>query len=231
MKPHIILTRPLAQAQRFGASLAETLGDAAVVIESPLLQINPVEFGDVPDKGDVIFTSENGVAGFLAGAKVGERKAFCVGDRTAEAAREAGFDAFSASGTSADLIELIAEEGSGEMIYARGAHVARDLRADLSAIGIPVQEVLVYTQDPLALSEEAKELVQGAGRVIFPLFSSRSMGLLVEQGIGGGHSDIHAVCISKGVAKVAPEGCFASVIVCDAPNSLSMKKKLMSLVA
>jgi len=163
LKPHIILTRPLAQAQRFGASLTETLGDAAVVIESPLLQINPVEFGDVPDKGDVIFTSENGV--------------------------------------------------------------------DLSAIGIPVQEVLVYTQDPLALSEEAKELVQGAGRVIFPLFSSRSMGLLVEQGIGGGHSDIHAVCISKGVAKVAPEGCFASVIVCDAPNSRSMKKKLMSLVA
>lgn len=231
MKPHIVLTRPVAQSRRFAADLSQALGEAAGITESPLLQINPLDFGPVSDASDVIFTSENGVVGFVAGAAVGARRAFCVGDRTAKAAREAGFAALSASGAAADLIELIAREGGGEMIYARGAHVARDLSADLTAIGIPVHEVLVYTQDPLKLSEMANALVRGAGRVIFPLFSARSMELLIAQGVEEGQAEMHAVCISKGVAQVAPEGCFDSVVVCDAPNSRSMIEKLLSLVA
>jgi uroporphyrinogen-III synthase len=231
LKPHIVLTRPAVQATRFAEVLAKALGNRASIVVSPLLQINPLDFGAVPDNRDVIFTSINGVTGFVAGGGAGERKAFCVGDKTAQAARAAGFEALSAGGTSADLIGLIASEGGGEMIYARGAHVARDLSADLAAIGIPVSEVLVYSQDPLELSPEVKKLLQGVTPLIFPLFSKRSMELLGAQEIGGVSVNMSAVCISEGVADAAPEGCFDRIAVCDSPNGRSMIESLQSLVA
>jgi uroporphyrinogen-III synthase len=231
LKPHIVLTRPVEQSRRFAEALTDALGGAVEVVVSPLMQINPLEFGPVRPERDVIFTSENGVAGFVAGAEVRGRKAFCVGDRTAEAAREAGFEAYSASGTSVDLIELIASEGGGEMIYARGAHIARDLKTDLAAIGIPVEEVLVYGQDPLALGDDVRSLLCGSGPVVFPLFSRRSMRLLVEQGVGESAALVRAVCISKSVAGEVPSGVFEVVDICDAPNSRSMIESLRLVIA
>ena len=231
MTPAILLTRPARQSKRFAGELREKLSSHPCILVSPLLQIIPQAFDAVPDNLDVIFTSENAVAGFVASSVVGARRAFCVGDRTAEAAREAGFDALSAGGTAMDLIDLIAQEGGGDLIYAHGTHVSRDLSADLAAIGIPVHSRLVYAQADLTLSQEARSRISGAGRVIFPLFSTRSMELLCTQDIAGATAHLHAVCISSGVAAAAQEGVFDDITVCNAPNSRSMIDALRAVIA
>src|SRR5205085_4803398 len=70
-----------------------------------------------------------------------------VGDRTAEAARAAGFaDITSTGGSAADLAALAAghfAKGT-PLLYLAGSDRARDLAADLAPHGLPVCTVEIY---------------------------------------------------------------------------------------
>lgn len=234
----VILTRPLLQAQRFGAELRAEFGDRIDVIVSPLLRTTPMVISDqqvvMDSTRDVIFTSESGVEGFAVLADANGRRAFCVGDRTADAARAAGFEALSASGNSVDLLALVSEEGGGEMIYARGTHVARDLKGDLAALGIPVSEVIVYDQEPQSLSDAALKALSGVQRVIFPVFSPRTARVLSEvltQDGGDFTAPRIALCLSQNVANQVKAAHFSEVIQSEAPNAAAMRSAFESLIA
>jgi uroporphyrinogen-III synthase len=221
----------LPQARQFAEAFPDNISNSVTVHFSPLLDIKHLDASDIATDLDVIFTSENGVDAFSALSDPAGRRAFCVGDRTARAASAAGFEALSASGTATDLIELIASEGAGEVIYARGEHIARDLRSELGALGVPVRDLIVYAQNALPLSSEIIELLSGDQRVIFPLFSARSMGLLKEAIKGKINAELIAVCISKNVANAVPDGMFAEKHTCAAPNSAAMIQALSAVIA
>ncbi len=228
---HLVLTRPLPQAQQFADSFPRAITDHVTVHFSPLLDILHLQPEIISGDLDVIFTSENGVDAFSALNDPKGRRAFCVGDRTARAAQAAGFDALSASGTATDLIELVAAEGAGEVIYARGEHIARDLKVELGALGVPVHDLIVYAQNAVPLSAEITGLLSGAERVIFPLFSARSMRLLNEAIEGEINAELIAVCISKNVSNAVPDGMFAEKHTCSAPNSAAMIQALSAVIA
>ncbi|MEP5757952.1 MAG: uroporphyrinogen-III synthase [Litoreibacter sp.] len=234
----VILTRPRPQAQRFGAELRAEFGSGIDVVVSPLLRILPLigphEHAALKRDCDVIFTSENGVDGFAAAAEARGRRAFCVGDRTADAARAAGFEALSASGNSGDLVALISEEGGGEMLYVRGEHVARDLKSNLAEFGIPVTDVVVYTQELQPFNDVAMEQLRGEHPVIFPLFSARTSRILLEQLTQLGDAltaPLTAVCLSGNVAKQVQNTHFAEVILSKAPNAAAMRCAFGALIA
>ncbi|GHC51454.1 uroporphyrinogen-III synthase [Neogemmobacter tilapiae] len=167
----VLLTRPLAASQRFARSLASW-----PVVISPLQSVQNVPV-DQP-KGDfaaVLFTSENAVRALQGRGWNLPQLAFCVGDRTAEVACEAGYQAESAGGDALTLAELIRTKGlAGPFLHPHG----REVRQDFAALGLNVQGVVVYETLPCGLTDQALALLAGSGSVIAPVFSPRSADLL-----------------------------------------------------
>lgn len=213
MKPVLIITRPEPDGSRF-AGLVQGAVDIEVML-SPLLEIVPLEAKCTSNA--YIFTSTNGVA---QTKRLGLRgvRAWCVGDRTAEMARAAGYDSISARGTVEDLISLIlAQKPQGAIAHIRGKEARGDLGPRLRAAGIKCSDVIAYEQRPLPLSPEVKAKIEGGDPVIIPLFSPKSAALLVEQTRIGPNAVLLAM--SEAVAKVFPAG---RAHVVSEPNGLAM---------
>ena len=177
--PTILLTRPLAQSRRF----ADQVGGAVI---SPLMApefLNPA----LPD-GDfaaLILTSETGTEAARRISATGVALpglAYCVGNRTAQAARAAGFQAVSAEGDANALLALIgAQHNAGKLLLLRPEDAAGDLADRLNSAGIETVSVTVYHQKPQSLTAEAIALLQGDTPVILPVFSPRSAQLLAAE--------------------------------------------------
>lgn len=177
MKPVLIMTRPEPDGARFAATLTEAV--EVEIIFSPLMEIVPLDVACQAD--EVIFTSTNGV---LQAGRLGLSggRAWCVGDRTAEMAREAGFSAISAQGTVEDLLTLILEAApKGDLAHIRGEETRGDLGPRLRAKGVNCADVIAYEQVSKPLNQEALLAIDGSTPVIIPLFSPRSATLLLKQ--------------------------------------------------
>ncbi|TCP61163.1 uroporphyrinogen-III synthase [Rhodovulum bhavnagarense] len=174
--PLLLLTRPRMQADRFARQFTERFGSDFAIAIAPVLEIvlydRPVSLDGV---GGVVFTSENGVAGLAAVTTDRTPHAYCVGDRTADAAREAGFQARSARGTAEELIEVIAADPpSGSLLHLRGEHVRGDICGALSARGFAATDCVVYDQRACEIPQPVKDAVADARLTYLPLFSPRS---------------------------------------------------------
>ncbi len=181
-RPNLLLTRPDAQSQRFAGEVAARFGAMEVVI-SPLLV--PRFLPATPPSGmdGVIFTSETGVAAAVAaGVRAQGEPAYCVGARTATAARLAGFDARDAQGDWQDVAALIMREGGQKSLaFLCAREAAHHLQTALTVAGHTIARIEVYTQDILPLNEQARALLAGARPVILPLFSPRSAQVFCAQ--------------------------------------------------
>jgi uroporphyrinogen-III synthase len=130
--------------------------------------------------------------------------AYCVGDRTAQVAREAGFRVQSAQGDAEALLALILREKPQALIHLRGREARGDLAQRLSAAGVFTQERVVYAQDAQPLSDDAVAVLSGKAPVLVPLFSPRSAEILgaAWQGLTT-HAPLVVVAISQAVAEAA----------------------------
>lgn len=177
--PRLLLTRPLPAARRFLADCEAALGRPIPAILSPVLAIRPLPV-TLPDRpAALLLTSENGAerAGALGLAGL---PAWCVGPRTAEAAREAGLAAREAGGdVEALLAALLAERPPGPLLHLRGEYTRGDLAARLRAAGLRAEEAVAYAQDAVAPTPEARAALDGDAPLVAPLFSPRSAALLV----------------------------------------------------
>jgi uroporphyrinogen-III synthase len=196
--PILMLTRPDAAAQRFAAQL----GLAVETLFAPLIRIDQLDVGPLANNlRGIILTSENGAA--AAGRIRGlPPRAYCVGDRTAEAGREEGFDPISANGDANALIALILSlREPGPLLHIRGEHARGDIAVRLNAAGIEATEVVAYRQQELPLSQAAATVLQGSRPLILPLFSPRTVSILAERSPLA--APLHVVCISRVVAERA----------------------------
>lgn len=130
----------------------------------------------------IILTSETGAeaAGRLvrAGAVL-PRLAFCVGDRTAQAAGAAGFEARSAKGDATALVALVrASIQEGPLLHLCGEDSAGDIAGTLTKGGLVTHSVAIYAQRPCALTPQALALFGQDDPVLLPVFSPRSARLL-----------------------------------------------------
>ncbi len=183
--PAFLLTRPRAQSLRFAGQLRQALGEVSATI-SPVIEaewLRPI----LPEgtfRG-VIFTSETAVAASAIVKAAGltlPTTAWCVGDRTAAAARELGFDARSADGDAGALVAMIcAQPTPGPLLHLHGEETRGDVAGHLCRAGVPTEGVVVYRQQAKPLTPEACALLGGRGGVAMPLFSPRSAALLLAQ--------------------------------------------------
>ena len=206
----VLLTRPKAAGERFAANLA------APVILSPLMEIvflDPDPLEETPDA--VVFTSENGVRGFVRG-HTWRGRAFCVGERTAQEARDAGFDIECANGDLRDLNALLVARAQGmRLVHARGRHVAGEV--DNGAVPLTV-----YEQRAVPLSDAARAALGTADKLIVPLFSPRSAALFAKQLTGDEIATLEIIVISEAAAKVAQDAGLQVAVVADAPDAVAM---------
>jgi uroporphyrinogen-III synthase len=178
MATTLLLTRPRAQSDRFAAMCRPRLPQVGIVI-SPILEIEPI--GTPPDlRGyrGLILTSENALTA-LSQPVPADLVAYCVGDRTAEAARQAGLTAHSVGGSAEDLYAALAG-AEGPLLHLHGVHARGELASRLTEAGTPTEEAVVYDQLPRPLSGPAKALLSGTSPVLLPLFSPRSARLLSD---------------------------------------------------
>lgn len=193
---------------------------------SPLLIANPdFAVGDVAalieDVAALAFTSVNG----LAFADLTPRRdwpVFAVGDRTAQAARDRGFeDVVSARGDAADLAELIAREWAGRpgvLLVPTAARPAADLAA-LLAGRVPVRTLALYeTLENPAPLPDAFDIVL--------IQSARAAEILARRLPPGAAQGRTAVALSEAVAAPLRALGFAELRVAASPDTRSLLEAL-----
>jgi uroporphyrinogen-III synthase len=205
--PTLLLTRPRPASDRFALEAAARWAGVTVVI-APLIEV--VAAGNVPplDGVDgVIFTSVNAVA--RAGDGHG-KPAWCVGARTTEAARRAGFDAVMAGQTAdALVVELTRARPEGRILHLHGVHQRGDVVPRLAQAGLNIEGAAIY--DQRAVPPDAPFFDALAARpLVVPLFSPRSAALF-SQAAGNvlGPTPPEAVCfvaLSAAVRDALPRG-------------------------
>lgn len=182
--PVILLTRPLVQSLRFSAELGIALGDLAVVV-SPLMQAEYLD-PQVPARAfsAVIFASETAVAAAnrLSNAPFLPRRAFCVGERTALAARAAGFETITVAGDAPSLVHsILIAAPPAPLLFLRGHDSTGQIAEKLNSAGTETVSLVIYRQIADDLSPQAIDLLLSGTPVILPLFSPRSARLMQAQ--------------------------------------------------
>ena len=228
----ILVTRPRGEADLFAVALAMRGHDAVV---APLLDIvvddaPPLDLAGVQA---VLFTSANGVRAFAHTQKNRDLKAFCVGDATAAAARNAGFGTVeSASGdveTLAALVQKRLDPKDGTLIHATGTAVAGDLAGVLGAEGFTVRRVQLYRADTATkLPEDAAEALRSGRIDVVTFFSPRTAEIFArlvhDAGLGDSLARVTALALAPSALEIAREqGCrFKAAIAADQPNEASL---------
>ena len=211
----LLITRPEALAGRLVAALAAR-GLRPRTVMSPMMKIRPRDVA-LPKDAELVLTSQNAISALPAG----RWRTWCVGDRTAEAARAAGLEAASAQGDVEALLRLLLQVRPGPLVHVRGAHATGDLAERLRAAGLEAGEVVAYDQVPLPLTEEAAALLARRGPVVLPLYSPRSADLVAAHP-GPWRADVHGVAISEAAAEAF--GRAARVTVAEAPNGEAVER-------
>ncbi|HYC18668.1 MAG TPA: uroporphyrinogen-III synthase [Pseudolabrys sp.] len=160
----VVITRPQSDGERTAAALRSRGHE---VLVAPLMRIESIAADLAGKWGAVIVTSANApnaIADNPARNDLTVLPVFAVGGRSAEAAREAGFeDITSAGGDVRDLVRtLVARQADARapVLYLAGEDRAADLLVELSTRGIAAEMRIVYravtTSFPPALIEALK---------------------------------------------------------------------------
>lgn len=234
----VLLIRTADQAAETAQRLAE-LGHEAETL--PLTRIVSVASSLPGERFDaIIFTSGHApqrLAAMLESMKDGPASlatpAWCVGKSTADAARAADFvniqgDPDTERGDAAALTERIASAYGGRaarLLYASGAHVARDLRAALT--DHEVVRVIIYEarrEDPGRPALESALRRCSGGAVL--LYSSRSATHFIElvrtHRLEALLDEISAIAISPAVAATTKRLASLKVKAAATPDETAM---------
>lgn len=221
----VAITRALPEAER---TAERVRARGAEVIVAPLLTIVPCGY-DTNTEGAqaLLFTSSNGVRAFpdVRGAR--DRLVLTVGDATAEAAREAGFqDVRSADGdvqTLAALAKATLDPAKGKLIHIAGDHVAGDLGGALRAAGFEVERRLAFAS--VAASTLPSVFSEPLNAVMF--HSPRAAETFVALGAPSS-AELTAVCLSEAIAAAARVVPWKRLIVAPAPREDALVDALFS---
>jgi uroporphyrinogen-III synthase len=175
----LLITRPQPDAERTAAALRAR---GHVPIVAPLFNIETVGQAD-PAAGPwaaLLLTSANGLRGLGGMAQhsvAGAVPIFAVGDRTAQAARDAGFaTVHSAAGAAGDLAALVAAQLTppARLLYLAGEDRAGDLDDALRTQGFAVDLIVAYRAVAVETLPAAAAAALGGGVDGVLHFSRRS---------------------------------------------------------
>ena len=237
----ILVTRPHPDDETTARALRDRGFD---VLRAPMLRFEPVPFQDDADAryGAVVVTSANAlraIAPQLAGSRLLRLPLFAVGEHTATAAREAGFDEVIASkgdaGALRDLVLAAVKskqlKKASPLLYLAGADLARDLGGELGEKGFTVVTHTTYRMVPAPSLPRAICDAFVAHKVEAVLhYSRRSARAFLEAARSGG-VEISALalpqcCISVAVAAVLRDAGATQVTAATSPDENALFEAL-----
>jgi uroporphyrinogen-III synthase len=209
-----------------------------------MLRFEPVAFQDDTDAayGAVIVTSANALRGIephLENSRLLALPLFAVGERTADAARDAGFEkVISADGDAAGLRDCVLAsvktkelKKASPLLYLAGADLARDLAGELGERGFTVVTHTTYRMAPV--SSLPREICDAfaAHRIEAVLHYSRRSARAFLQAARAGGVEISALaipqcCISAQVATVVRDAGATQVVVAATPDENALLEAL-----
>jgi uroporphyrinogen-III synthase len=245
----ILVTRPQPDNEVTGASLRAR---GFEVLLAPMLRFEPVGLPDDPaaDYAAIIVTSANALRAVepqLAGGRLIDLPLFAVGERTASAARRAGFaTVISADGNAADLRELVlakiaskAKEKAKEkakdkakdgkigtappVLYLAGADLSHDLAGELGEHGLDVVTRTTYRMVASSvLPRETCDAIAANQIEAVLHYSVRSARAFLDAvrsaGVEISALAVQQCCISATVASILREAGATHVTVASSPN-------------
>lgn len=222
----LLMTRPEDGSRAFVAALPDMVTDHCDVIISPLIRIQALPV-DLPDFDTAIFTSAHGVA---HGPLPDDRRAFCLGSATTEAATQAGWQAQQTGHDAETLVAtLIAQRPQGRLVHFSGAHTRGDVADRLRVAGLFADNIAVYDQGLLPLSNAAQNRLNQTNPVIVPLFSPRSA-LHFSQGVAG-VAPLYLGAISVAAAENCAKVDHVALRIARNPDRVSMIEVVQILLA
>ena len=228
----LLVTRPEPDAYRTAAALRER---GHTVSLAPLLKIEgvPTDIGTGPWDA-VVMTSANSCRAAATHPRFPElvhRAAFCVGQYSAEAARDVGFaDVTAAGGDAAELAQMLKERFAARdrhLLYLAGEDRAADLAADLATHGIYMKTVVIYRALKVPEFPPATRAALAAQEIDGVLhFSRRTAESYLSCAVGAALLDRALApfhyCLSPLVARPLLQAGSATVRVAEKPNEASL---------
>ena len=230
-RPVLLLTRPLPQSQRFAAQFRQRFGADWPVVIAPLMAL--VAIAPVPDLASfagLILSSETTAAMLAGSGQKVTMPCYCVGARTADAARALGARVAAVGQDAADLagmMTLLAPPG--RLVHLCGTHVAGDLANRLNSAGIETVSCVIYDQIDQPLTALALELLAGDEPLVVPLFSPRSAHLFQDQ-TRASRAPLWVVALSPAVSDALTRQ-VARHSVADRPDGAAILDALAALIS
>ncbi len=235
----LLITRPEPDNARTAAALRARGHEVTL---APVLRVEPAAEADLTGGpwAALLITSANAARVVAAHPRRDELvriPVLCVGRRSAEAARAAGFaEVISADGNAEDLARLVvARAPQGEpnhpLLWLAGEERAGDLAGALSAHGIPVHTVVVYRAvAETALADDVRDAL-GAGRIDGVLHYSRRSADAFEAIAMASGIDLKSLptkhyCLSAQVAEPLRQIGVAGVMVAARPDEAALLELL-----
>ncbi|MEA2756225.1 MAG: hypothetical protein QOJ54_2514 [Aliidongia sp.] len=204
----LLVTRPAADSAAL-AALLEAQGHEVLI--DPMLEIRPnaAEPPSLDGVNGVLFTSANGVRAFAALCERRDVAVYVVGDRTAEAARIAGFSQIESADGDVEALAVLAaarcKPEDGALLHVSGTVQAGNLAETLGAQGFTVRHVALY--DAISTTELApptRTAIENGTLDGVLLFSPRTARhfaeLIAAAGLGERARRLQAWCLSRAVA-------------------------------
>jgi len=231
---YVLVTRPEPAAERTAAAL---IARGHEVWKVPLMRVEPVAADLSGRWGAVIITSANAPAAIAdnpAHEALRQLPLFAVGERSAQAAREAGFaNVASAGGDVHDLVQLLRERQAdtvAPLLYLAGEERAADLIGELAARGIAAEMRVVYRAVTAPFPDELVAALEAGDVQAVLHFSKRSAGTFIagarDAGIAEQAMAVRHYCLSAQVAEPLIAGGAKRVAVAPRPEEAALVELL-----
>ena len=228
----VLVTRPQAEGEGFAAALVARFGARVRPVLTPLmtpLYLRPT----IPakDYAGVMFTSAQAVEGARRLGIPLPPLAWCVGRKTASVAKAAGFQTISADGNADALVEAVLKSPpDGRMLYLRGVDTSGNILERIEDSGICVDDAIVYSQEPVPLTQDARLLLSTPGDLIVPLFSPRTASLFRSALPARTLARLHIAAMSAGVAAALDSLAPDSLVIAAHPDTPAMLAAVETLL-
>jgi uroporphyrinogen-III synthase len=226
--PLILLTRPRLASEAVARRLVKGGVAPDRVVIAPLMETvaTGVDWTIDGVRG-FVFTSAEAVRHATTMHELRWRPAYCVGDRTAEAAAAAGMEAISAGGTVDDLVALIAKRRPAPpLLYLRGEETRGEAAQRLTRAGTPTREAAIYRQQARPLDPSIRSRLSGTRAIVAPAYSPLSAERLAAE-LREIPARVHLVAISAATADAWPGPAPSRISIADRPDGAAMDRAIL----
>lgn len=206
----VLITRPRAAAEAFAERLRQEGIEAHI---APLMEYVPVA-ADLSHAGEadaLVFSSVQAVTMFSEQSDVRALPVFAVGEATALAAANAGFDRiYTSAGDSISLAGLIRARqptlNLRKLFHPAGEDTAGDLGRLLENDNMTVTRVILYKAEFIeTIPSDIEEAIKAGKINTVTLFSARTAqnfaNIVRQSRMEGASKNIEAICLSERVAR------------------------------